>query len=94
MKTKIELVKDVFFAATDGKREPKNYPDGMWLIEQIAANNSAPVVRGWWEDFCSGKESARRILSRMAHSTEINVSGVNGPTNRSKAVREAYYRFI
>ena len=94
MANKLELVKDVFFAATDGKRKPENYADGMWLIETIAANNYAWAVRNWWEAVNSGAKTARRVFSEMVDSTEVNVSGVNGMTKRSKEVRRVYYRFI
>lgn len=92
--TKLELVKEMFFAATSGKRNLDNFVDGMWLIEIIAANNYAWYIRENYEAYVAGTKSARRVFSDLVDTTSNNVSGVNGPTQRSKEVRRAYYRFI
>lgn len=91
---KTTLVKDIFFEATNGKRNANNYVDGMWLIETIAANNYKWAIEKWWEELVEGKRDAKSILDSMVDSTYSNTSGVNGYTKRSMSVLNTYYKFF
>lgn len=93
MRTKLDLVKDVFFAATEGKRTPQNYPEGMFVIEQIAANNYKWAIEDWHNQWESGTKTANEILDKMADMTYINLSGVNGGTRRSFDFWKSYMQF-
>ena len=91
--TKLTLVKDVFFAATCGKRTADNFVEGMWLIEIIAKNNYAWAIRYWVEQYVSGELTAEDTLRRMVDMTYMNTCGVNGMTATSKEVLRAYGKF-
>lgn len=83
MRTKLDLVKDVFFAATTGKRTPQNYPEGMAVMEAIAANNYKWAIQDWNDQWGYGRKTAGEVLDIMADMTYINLSGVNGATKRA-----------
>lgn len=36
--TKNQMVKDIFFLVTSGKRNLSNFTDGMWIIEVVAGD--------------------------------------------------------
>lgn len=91
--TKEQMVKDVFFLATAGKRSRDNFVDGMWLIETIAANNFAWAIRDWCNEVDKNPEEASKVFDKMVDMTYINTSGVNGMTERSRRVMDAYWQF-
>ena len=86
------MVKDIVFAATNGKRNASNYPEGMWLIEIIAKYNYKHVIREWWDAVNNGTDTPGHVFYKMYDSTYINTSGVNGMTQTSQAVMRAYHR--
>ena len=91
--TKTELVKDIFFEATRGKRNLDNFVDGMWLIEIIAKNNYAWAIKDWYNKLSEGALTAKDTLRKMVDMTYINTSGVSGATATSKEVLRAYRKF-
>lgn len=90
MKTKIEMVKDIFFLATEGMRTPANYPYGMWLIEMIADHNNKWFITKCWDDVINVptsivKNAAHCALRSLIWATYGNTIGVRGdwtPTYR------------
>ena len=91
--TKMEMVKDVFFLATAGKRCLDDYVDGMWLIETIASNNYAWAIRDWWKQVDENPDDVNKVFDEMIDMTYSNVSGVNGMTSRSRRVMDIYWMF-
>ena len=90
--TKLEMVKDIFFAATNGKRTLANFVDGQFLIEMIAKHNYKWAIEDWVNDYCEGKFSAFIILDKMVRRTIANAKGSNfNHTYTSKEIERAYY---
>ena len=94
MKTKIEIVKEVFFGATNGKRSTNNYADGMWLIETVADKVTGEYIRYIYGKYISGEKSASVALDDMVDVAFVNLSGVNGITKRSAELMRAYHNCI
>ena len=97
--TKQEMVKDIFFAATDGKRNTSNFVKGMWLIETIAKNNYKRTIETSWTELTEAtvdtyRRVARHLLYKLVDCTWNNTWGVNGPTETSREVKSAYRMFI
>ena len=91
--TKNQMVKDIFFLVTSGKRNLSNFTDGMWIIEIVAKNNYAWAIRDWWNQVDENPDRAGEIWSKMIDMTYINTSGVNGYTETSKRVMDVYWIF-
>lgn len=93
--TKKEMVKDIFFTATEGKRTARNFVQGMGLVEAIADNNYLWVVRRAWDlvqrdAWASGMKriSACVQLRGLVDSTRMNLLGRNlDETGRSLAFK-------
>lgn len=102
--TKQEMVKDIFFTATDGIRSTKNYPEGMWVIEMIAKNNRKDTIADLWQELDERANTgasrldlystSRRLLAKLVDWTYINTSGVNGYTKTSLGFIQAANKFI
>ena len=92
--TKIEMVKEVFFDATHGKRNPNNYAEGMWLIEAIADKITAPVIRSYFWDYVAAATDAESTLSLLVDMAYSYSCGANGYTKTSQRILSAYHRFF
>ena len=92
--TKREMVKDVFFLATQGKRTLQNFADGQYLIDMVAEHNYAWAIREWWNEVDKDSDNAQDVFSRMVKRTIGNLQGVNyNHTDRSLQVMRAYMQF-
>jgi hypothetical protein len=91
--TKEELVKDVFYEATNGLRNRDNFIDGYTLIYAIAENNYKWAIKDWWQEVSDGAD-AREVLDKMFEQTLRNTYNGNlMPTAKSRQVEQAYYTF-
>lgn len=91
--TKETMVKDIFFAATNGRRCAKNFVDGCFLIEAIAKHNYKSAIERWWNEVNEGR-NAYWTLNEMVNQTISNTySAACLPTPTSKAVRDAFHTF-
>lgn len=93
------MVKDIFFAATNGIRNSSNYPEGMWVIEMISKNNSKGYIQALWDELdavlaVNVRAIANRLLRKLVDSTVDNTSGVNGYTQTSRNFHMAAWRFL
>lgn len=92
-RTKEVMVKDIFFAATNGKRCLGNFVDGQILIEMIAKHNYKWAIERWWNDVVEGR-NAYWTLREMVNQTISNTYGCNcTPTPTTTLVRNAYNAF-
>lgn len=92
--TKIEMVKEVFFAATRGKRNPNNFAEGMWLIEAIADKLTKQYISGIFEDYLRDDIDAEDTLARLVDFAYSNACGANGYTPVAQRILAAYHRFF
>lgn len=93
--TKIQMVKDIFFDATYGKRNPNNYAEGMWLIEAIADKITASVIRSYYNDhFILATMDAESTLARLVDMAYSYSCGANGYTKTCQRILSAYHRFF
>jgi hypothetical protein len=91
--TKIEMVKDIFYEATKGKRCAANFIDGMFLIETIAKHNYKWAIERWWNEVNEGR-IAYWTLNEMVTQTIHNTYNSNCmPTPTTARVREAFHTF-
>lgn len=92
--TKEQMVKDIFFLATQGKRSTSNYVDGMWLIETIAKNNYAWAIKDWWNQVEENPTLVGAVFYKMTKQTHSNTQGVRGDriveTDTSRRVWKVY----
>lgn len=64
--TKREMFKEIFFDATNGKRNSGNFVDGMTLIDCLPAKLSKEYLVVIYNQYINGQRSSRVILSRLA----------------------------
>ena len=92
--TKEEMVRDIFFLATNGKRNRDNAVDGMHLVYMIAENNYRWAIKDWYDEVDANTDNAAVIFKKMVDSTIRNTMGVNyNHTDRSLGVIRAYNQF-
>lgn len=91
--TKAQMVEDIFFEATRGKRNADNYADGMYLMDMLTAKNCADFIRYYWNQLSNAEIDAEAALSRLVDGAYENSTGVNGMTETSKSIIRAYYKF-
>ena len=96
--TKKQMVKDIFFAATQGQRTTDNFVQGMSVIEAIADNNYRRTIQGEWDWLaeCEGlsfTDNAKLSLRKLIRHTFDNLSGYYGPTPRAWAFRDDTRKF-
>lgn len=90
--TKKEMVKDIFFLATEGRRTADNFVQGMSVIDAIAENNYWVTIQRAWER-ATGPSTAREKMHWLCHLTYWNLSGVKGPGARANYFRADYNVF-
>ena len=91
--TKREMVKDIFFTATEGQRTTANFVQGMAVIDAIAENNYRWVIQRSWDlvqrdNWAKGmaRIASRVQLRGLVDSTTMNLRGRNlDHTSRSLA---------
>ena len=93
--TKKQMVKDIFFLATEGSRTLDNYVEGMDIIDAVAENNYRSTIQRAWDEVSESgdRATARRVMSSLGNITAINLGGVNGPTARTWAFRKDLRKF-
>lgn len=92
-RTKLAMVKDIFFEATNGMRTTSNFVDGQILMEAIAKHNYKWAIEKWWNEVSEGR-NAYWTLNEMVMQTIHNTYNCNGmPTPTTAMVRNAFYTF-
>lgn len=93
--TKKQMVKDIFFLATEGQRTADNFVRGMGIIDAVADNNYRWVIQDAWDEVYKegDRSTARRVMHYLGNATSMNLCGVNGPTPRTWFFREDMRKF-
>jgi hypothetical protein len=92
-RTKLAMVKDIFFEATNGMRTRSNFVDGQFLMEAIAKHNYKWAIEKWWNEVSEGR-NAYWTLNEMVHQTLLNTYGCNAtPTATTMEVRKSFQPF-
>lgn len=78
--TKKQMVKDIFFLATEGQRTSDNFVQGMGIIDAVADNNYRTTIQGAWEEVneAGDRATARRVMHFLGNATSHNLCGANG----------------
>ena len=92
--TKFEMVKEIFFDATDGKRNIDNFTYGKDLIDLLVVKNAASFIRYYFDQYREGYIDAESALRRLVDGAYMNTTGANGMTETSKRLMADYYRFV
>lgn len=91
--TKEQLVKDIFYEATNGLRSLSNFADGQILIELLTRLNYKKAIEKWWNEVDEGR-NAYWVLNEMVAQTLFNSYGVKGtPTPTTIEIRKAFKPF-
>lgn len=85
------MVKEIFFAATEGRRSADNFLEGSIVLDHVGYF----YYRSWWERkydaFTSGKETARVIMGEIAR--DLRLRGLDFPRCRevAKCIEKVMY---
>lgn len=73
--TKVQMVKDIFFLATEGERTLDNYVSGMGIIEAVAGYNYRSFIQECWDKVneAGDRATARKTMRTLATSTLYNL---------------------
>jgi len=73
--TKKQMVKDIFFLATDGERTRDNFVQGMGIIDAVSNYNYRDSIKDAWDKVCEAgtKESAKRAMLTLTSLTYFNL---------------------
>jgi len=88
--TKKEMVKDMFFLATDGLRTTANFVAGMGVIDAIAEHNYRTTIQEAWDEVSEAGDSktAKMVMHFLRNITFNNLCGSDGfPHDRAWAFR-------
>lgn len=73
--TKIQMVKDIFFLATEGQRTADNYVQGMGLIEAVADHNYRDIIQMAWNkttDVATAKAQMRTLSTLTYYNLPLS----------------------
>ena len=82
--TKKQMVKDIFFLATNGQRTADNFVRGMGIIDAVADHNYRTTIQEAWDEVneAGDRITARRVMHFLGNATSENLctaSGFPGP---------------
>lgn len=90
--TKFQMVKEVLFDATTGKRTNANFAEGLDLIDLIGRLCSAESIRYYYNQYKEAEITAEHALQRLVDMAFDNSLGSNGMTETSKRVLSAFHK--
>ena len=88
--TKKQMVKDIFFLATEGQRTIDNFVQGMGVIDAVAGRNYRTTIKDSWDEVneAGDRDTARKVMHFLKNVTFMNLCGSDGlPGSRSWAFR-------
>lgn len=68
-KTKYEMVREMFFDATNGIRKAENFPDGMYLMEFLSKKHCLYTItkmyNDWLKGWCNSSYAIERLIKEL-----------------------------
>lgn len=91
--TKREMVRDIFFLATDRQRTNNNLVSGLTLIDEVASNNYKWFIAQEWQmvNDNATRKDARKAIQRLICSTYNNVPETHRYSIKSAAHQFGFY---